>query len=126
MLSNIHRIFDPTGVLIPVLLQAKLLMRATWIEKGVGWDDPLSPELCTQWLTFLESLLALGDVVVPRSLWPDEEVEGLPVLVVFTDGAALAFGAVAYIRWKLVSGGYWSRLIMAKGKIAPKRIVSIP
>ena len=125
MLSNVHRIFDPMGLLIPVLLQAKLLMRATWIEKGVGWDDPLSPELCSQWLSFLESLLSLGDVVFPRSLWPEEEVVGLPVLVVFTDGAALAYGAVAYIRWTLVNGQYWTRLIMAKGKIAPKRIVSV-
>ena len=50
----------------------------------------------------------------------------MPVMVIFTDGAALAFGAAAYIRWELASGQFWSRLIMAKGKIAPKRIVSVP
>ena len=44
----------------------------------------------------------------------------------FSDGSKLAFGAVAYIRWKLKKGGYWTFLIMAKGKIAPKGLVSIP
>ena len=35
------------------------------------------------------------------NLWPDGEVEGPSILIVFSDGAALAFGVVAYIRWKL-------------------------
>ena len=31
MMSNIHRIFDPMGLLIPMLLQSKHLLRATWM-----------------------------------------------------------------------------------------------
>ena len=126
LLSNIHRIFDPMGLLIPVLLESKLLMRESWITKDRGWDDPLPPDLWQRWFTFLSSLLSLGEVEFSRSLWPDEEVVGLPILVIFSDGAALAFGVAAYIRWKLASGGFWTRLIMAKGKIAPKNIVSVP
>ena len=126
MLSNVHRIFDPMGLLIPLLLQAKLLLRATWVETDLGWDDSLPEELSSQWLTFLKSLLSLEDAAFPRSLWPEDEVVGLPILVIFTDGAALAFGAVAYIRWRLASGQFWTRIIMAKGKIAPKKILSIP
>ena len=34
--------------------------------------------------------------------------------IIFSDGALLAFGTAAYIRWKLKSGGYWTRLVMAK------------
>ena len=68
----------------------------------------------------------LKHVEFPRSLWPAEEVVGLPSLVVFSDGSVLAFGACAYIRWQLASGGYWTQLIMAKCKVAPKHIVSIP
>ena len=50
---------------------------------------------------------------------------GLPMLIVFSDGSKLAFGAAAYIRWELKAGGYWSRLIMAKCRIAPKDMISI-
>ena len=48
------------------------------------------------------------------------------MLIVFTDGSGKAFGAAAYIRWELEDGTYWTLLIMAKSKIAPKNMVSIP
>ena len=68
----------------------------------------------------------LKDVKFERSLWPEVEVVGLPILIIFSDGAALAFEASAYIRWELKSGGFWTSLIMAKRRIAPKNIISIP
>ena len=124
--SNVARIFDPVGFLCAILLQAKVLMREMWANKDLGWDDPIPQELAEKWLSFLSSLLSLGELTFPRSLWPDAEVEGLPMLIVFSDGSVLAFGAVAYIRWKLKHGGFWTKIIMAKCKIAPKNIVFIP
>ena len=126
LLSNVSRIFDPIGLLAPVLLEAKLLMRESWCGKNVGWDDVVPPDQFNRWFALLSSLLSLNNVTFKRSLWPEEEVVGLPILVVFSDGAALAFGASAYIRWELESGGFWSRLIMAKCRIAPKNIITIP
>ena len=126
VLSNVARIFDPIGFLCPILLQSKILMREMWTDKNIGWDDPISAEMSEKWIDFLSSLLNLVDIAFQRSLWPDSEVEGLPILIIFSDGSILAFGAVAYIRWKLKNGGYWARLIMAKCKIAPKNMLSIP
>ena len=126
LLANVARIFDPLGLLTTLLLESKILMRESWCGENIGWDDPLSPELQRRWLDFLISLLGLGEVTFARSLWPQEEVEGLPTLVIFSDGSVQAFGAVAYIHWKLTSGKYGSRLIMAKSKIAPKNMVSVP
>ena len=126
LLSNVSMIFDPAGLLVPLLLEAKLLLRESWCVPGLGWDDPLPDDQGKRWRTFLRSVLSLKDVKFPRSLWPEGRVVGLPTLVIFSDGAALAFGAVAYIRWELESGGYWSRIIMSKCKISPKHIVSIP
>ena len=127
LLSNVHSIFDPPGLLAPLLLQAKLLMRESWTGPNpVGWDDLLPESQCERWIEFLSALLDVGELWFPRSLWPEEEVIGLPVLIVFSDGSLLAFGAAAYIRWELKAGGYWTCLIMAKSKIAPKNILSIP
>ena len=126
VLSEISKIFDPIGFLVPVLLESKLLIRESWCgEKPIGWDEPLPREQIDCWLVFLRSLYELEDYKNYRSLWPQEDSEGLPILIVFLDGAKLAFGASAYIRWK-IKGGYWTRLIMSKSKIAPKKIVSIP
>ena len=127
LLSNIARIFDPLGLLSAILLQAKVLMRESWCStQKIGWDDPLPPGQHQQWIDFLLSLLSLGTVNFARSLWPQEEVVGLPTLVIFSDGSVQAFGAAAYIHWELKSGGHWSRLIMAKSKIAPKNMISVP
>ena len=106
LLANVARIFDPLGLLTALLLESKILMRESWCGGNVGWDDPLSPEQQKRWLDFLFSLLALGEITFARSLWPQEEVEGLPTLVIFSDGSVQAFGAVAYIHWKLASGKY--------------------
>ena len=126
MLRNVQKIFDPCGWWVPVLLTAKLLLRESWSDKATGWDDPLSDELASQWLSFLKSLLSLKDVQVSRSLWPDAEVKGPPMLIIFSDGSLKAFGAAAYLRWELEDGTYWTLLIMAKSKIAPKNMVSVP
>ena len=111
LLCNVHRIFDPVGFLCPLLLVAKLLMRASWSGSVLGWDDPIPEDLAVQWRKFLRQLLKLVDLEFPRSLWPAEETVGQPWLIIFSDGSSLAFGAVAYIRWELKSGGYWSRMI---------------
>ena len=126
LLSNVSRIFDPIGLLCAILLEAKLLMREFWCTKNAGWDVVVEQDQADRWFAFLSSLLMLKDVKFERSLWPEEEVVGLPILIIFSDGAALAFGAAAYIRWELKSGGFWTRLIMAKCRIAPKNIDSIP
>ena len=125
-MAYVARIFNPAGLACPVILTAKLLRRATWCDKVLKWDDPISDEMVEKWIVFLRSLLKLAGVKFPHSLWPEEETVGLPSLVVFCDGAALAFGAAAYIRWELKQGGFWSRLIMAKCRISPKEILSIP
>ena len=126
ILANVARIFDPPGFLCPVILMSRLLMRETWNEKGLGWKDVLPADQIKKWSDFLSSLLQLKDIQFRRSLWPDEEVVGLPSLVVFSDGSQVAFGAVAYIRWQLEKGGYWTQIIMAKNRIAPKGVVTIP
>ena len=62
-------------------------MRASWCGPVCGWDDPIPEELAKEWIVFLRSLLELADVQFPRSLWPEEETVGLPMLVVFSDGS---------------------------------------
>ena len=126
MLRNTAKIFDPSGWCCSPLLQAKLLMRESWADKSLGWDDPMPRDLAQRWWDLMKSLLKLKEVNFPRSLWPDAEVKGLPMLIIFSDGSLKAFGAVAYIRWELKEGGFWTRLIMAKSKIAPKGLLSVP
>ena len=127
--SQIQSLFDPLGLLSPVLLSAKILLRRTW-ENGcekLKWDDALPQELVQNMVQFFAELFELEEIEFSRSLVPqDAEVIGNPDLVIFSDGSICAFGSVAYIRWKLVKGGWWTNIIISKSKIAPKNRQSVP
>ena len=86
--SNIISIFDSLGLLAPILLQSKLLLRESRCGlKPLRWEKILPQDRGDCWITFLSALLSLGKV---RSLWPEEEVICLPILIVFSDIALLA------------------------------------
>ena len=126
--SQVQSLFDPMGLLAPVLLKAKILLRKTWEGNcsKLKWDDPLPSELVKLMVDFFVELHDLEAVEFPRSLFPRENVVGGPELVVFSDGSVLAYGSVAYIRWKVDSGSWWSTIVMSKSKIAPKNRISVP
>lgn len=48
VLSTISRIFNPIGLIGPILTRAKLIMQETWAS-GLGWDDPLTDSLGRAW-----------------------------------------------------------------------------
>ncbi|MEE8327975.1 MAG: hypothetical protein V3R32_04180 [Nitrosomonadaceae bacterium] len=54
----------------------------------------------------------------PRVLRPQNSV-GDPLLVIMSDSSMRAFGACAYIHWKLSDGSYFARLIAAKSRVWP-------
>ena len=50
LLSEVSKIFDPMGFLIPVLLESKLLIRETRCsDTTLGWDDPLPNHQVGRW-----------------------------------------------------------------------------
>ena len=50
----------------------------------------------------------------------------IPELIIFADASTLAFGAVAYLRWRISETEFECRLVMAKCKLAPMRQLPIP
>ena len=120
--SQVQSLFDPIGLLSPVLLKAKLILRKTWEGdcSKLRWDDPLPEVLVREIVDFFLELFELETLTFPRSLWPAEETIGKPDLVCFSDGSISAFGTVVYIRWQLQTGGWWTTLVVSKSKIAPK------
>ena len=126
--SQVQSLFDPIGLLAPVMLQAKILLRKTWEGEcaELRWDDSLPGSLRNELLDFFVSLFDLEKISFPRSLWPAQNVIGNPELIVFSDGSVQAFGSVVYIRWKINPNEWWPRLIMSKSKIAPKNRITVP
>lgn len=53
ILSCIARLYDPLGIIAPVIVKAKILMQSLWALK-LGWDDPVHTEVRNAWLKFVD------------------------------------------------------------------------
>lgn len=51
---------------------------------------------------------------------------GQPVLCAFSDASEDAFGACAYARWQLSTGGFNAQFIATKSRVAPLKKLTIP
>ncbi|XP_057308270.1 uncharacterized protein LOC130646146 [Hydractinia symbiolongicarpus] len=101
------------------------MMRKLWTkDRQISWDDPLPENLADEWREFFQVLPELQRISYPRAIKPEKAV-GEPALVIFSDASGTAYGAVAYARWELIDGSFGSRIIVAKNRVAPIRIIDI-
>ena len=125
MLSFTNKIFDPLGLLTPVTVRLKMLIREVWgHQPKIGWDEPVPVGISSDWKKLQSEFTRLADLYFDRSIRPDNAIEE-PTLIIFSDGSEKAFGAAAYARWKLQNGKYASRLIAAKSRMAPIKTMDI-
>ena len=100
-------------------------MRKVWArEPKCDWDDELPVDIKEEWILLLREFDDVSQLSFKRSLKPGDAV-GKPILVLFSDGSEDAFGAVAYARWRCENGQFASRLISAKSRMAPLKVVDI-
>ena len=126
LLSKLNRVYDPLGFVSPVTIKGKFLLRQLWAaEPKLRWDCPIPDEFKEGWLHLLHELRRLEEVSFKRCLKPDQ-VQGKPVLVLFSDFGKLGFDAVAYVRWELENGVHESRLLMAKNRVSPLKTLTTP
>ena len=120
--------YDPLGLINPVMLKGKLLMRKLSRQNSLtqsDWDTPLSPELRQEWVEYFRCLFDLEKVKFKRCINPTNSV-GNPILIVFSDASFMAYGACAYVRYQLRDGSYISNLLTAKGRLAPIDQITMP
>jgi len=55
VLKESSKVFDPLGLLSPVIVKAKAFMQSLW-QCNLDWDEPLSDEDQQQWLEIAENI----------------------------------------------------------------------
>ncbi|GBN67131.1 hypothetical protein AVEN_180200-1 [Araneus ventricosus] len=101
VLSVIARLYDPLGLLGPVICKMKIFMQSLWLE-GLNFDDPLPPSIASDWNRLVSSLKALEVLKIPRWILVDNNQK--IILHCFSDSSQAAFGAVIYIQCVLPDG----------------------
>ena len=104
ILRTLNGFYDPFGLISPFLVIGKIILRTVYATvPDADWDDPLPDHIANEWKKFLKEVPSLSKLSFNRSFKPQNTV-GKPQLVIFSDGAKNAYGAVAYARWKLKYG----------------------
>ncbi|XP_044574182.1 uncharacterized protein LOC123258378, partial [Drosophila ananassae] len=122
ILSDVARIFDPLGLLSPIVVQFKIMFQQLWLL-DLGWDTKLPPNIAEPWLKCRADLDTLKRLTVPRFV-PNREdsIE----LHAFSDASTKAYAAAVYCRFRHEDGTYSVSLVAAKTRVAPLKQQSLP
>ena len=125
MLSSVSTMYDPLGLVLPVVIRGRMLFQlATKIK--LDWDDPVPPELTVKWVHWWNDLKNLSTVLFDRCVIPTEFLDGAIELHHFCDGSQQAYGACSYVRISSKSGSIHVQLLAAKARFTPLRAMTIP
>ena len=115
------KIYDPVGLLSPVTVKAKLLIQELW-QKELAWDKPLPLQLKTKWLHIAKALSDATNVTFQRKYFSQNPAQNSTTYIhVFVDTSPKAYGCIAYL-----TNGNQSSPIMAKSRVAPLKVLSLP
>jgi len=123
LLSDINKVFDPIGLVSPVLIKGKIFLQQLWALK-ISWDELLSDDLQSRWKRFYSSLQLLNQVTIPRRVILDDKLN--IQLHAFSDASQEAFGACVYIRSTVSDGSCQVRLYTSKSRVAPMKSSTMP
>lgn len=123
LLSFISKIFDPLGMVGPILVNAKIIMQAAWLSK-TSWDEPLTIKLNECFKQFVNNLQNMSDITIKRNIKTDmvKSIE----LIGFSDASNQAYGCCIYLRTIDSQGNVDMNLLCSKSRINPIKRLTVP
>ncbi|XP_012234575.1 uncharacterized protein [Linepithema humile] len=123
ILSLITQIFDPLGLIGPIIITAKILLQSLWQLK-MDWDTPVPETFRMTWSSYYQQLHLINQMTIPRHAIihnpNDIQLHG------FCDASQTAYGACIYIRSVDQSGLISVQLLTAKSRVASLKTISLP
>lgn len=119
MLSQVCKLFDPLGLVGPIVTSAKVLMQALW-NLDIDWDESVLMHI-QDWNQIKSQLCLFNELKVPRLI-----VSGIDdcQLHGFCDASEKAYGACLYLRERDKHGKI-VKLICSKSRVAPMKALSL-
>lgn len=123
VVSEMSSMFDPLGLLGPVIINARMFVQRLW-AKRLGWDEELPEQDRRWWHVFRDELDQLKKITVPRRVLPDNHRQYQ--LHCFCDASSKGYGCCVYVVGLDEEKRIESNLLIAKSRVAPLRGLSIP
>ncbi|XP_072400968.1 uncharacterized protein [Diabrotica undecimpunctata] len=120
VLSMIPQVFDPLGLMGPVVPKSKLIMQSLWKLK-IHWDES---DLHTAWVNYRRNFDIIQNIHINKQVICSnpQRIE----LHCFTDASEAAYGAAVYLRSTDKSGNHHVGLLCAKTRVASLKVLSMP
>jgi Pao retrotransposon peptidase/Family of unknown function (DUF5641) len=120
-LSEIARVYDPLGLLNPLVVEMRKLFQELWrVEPAIEWDDNIPSHINHAVHSLFRDISIIQEVAVPRWIGvvstQKVEIHG------FCDASGDAYGGVVYV----VSDSSAPILLSSKVKISPIKKPTIP
>ncbi|XP_018376530.1 PREDICTED: uncharacterized protein LOC108769819 [Trachymyrmex cornetzi] len=116
ILSEVARLFDPLGLIGPVIVTAKIIIQELW-QTGHQWDESVPQSIQSRWIKLRSQLVDLNELRIPRCV----KFAADPQLVQvhgFCDASQRAYGACIYLRTE-TANGYRVELLCSRSRVAP-------
>ena len=78
LLAVTNAVFDPLGLVCPVILEARLLFR-TVCQQKIGWDEPVKTVEAVKWAKWKSSQSELNDLKIPRCFKREAAVKDMQI-----------------------------------------------
>ncbi|GFX51240.1 uncharacterized protein TNCV_2735911 [Trichonephila clavipes] len=121
--STIARLFDPLGLLGPVVARVKIFMQSLWNLKS-NWIHELGSERVKEWHRFLEHFNSVSSICIGRRIvYPQAtrvELHG------FADASEKCYGSVIYCRSQSTDDATIVKLVTSKSRVVPVKSVTMP
>ena len=77
-MSRLNVIYDPLGLIVPVTVKGKVLMRSPWADE-LDWDTPLQEPHFSRWIGLFREMLQIAILSFPRSVKPPDTCDNFPL-----------------------------------------------
>lgn len=123
-LSAVMSIYDPLGLISQYTITGKIILQQLWLKK-IDWDEQLPSEEANLFGEWIRRLSDISAITIPRCYSLHATPEARIELHIFTDASEQAYAAAAY--WRIEYDEKVETIqVMAKAKVAPLKIVTIP
>ena len=124
IISIISSLFDPLGLLTPIIVTFKVFIQELWCS-NLQWDQALPSSLSDKWNLLYSQLKLAISFKIPRFVKISDSVVSVQ-LHGFCDASITAYGACLFIRSTNANGDVAVHLLCSKSRVAPIKQISIP